>query len=543
MQIAVERAPNSDESAFSILTDFEIGDLQDHLLESYYPSASPGKIPDSLGRILQIAQENGVKSCIVEHGYYDVDFRSEYSLAYSRQASVMFKPDTDRLHLFSASMDASHLWSRTSAEASQVLNDQYIGYVVFRPDKFAPIGRTMLRPPKSQDFTQSPFDEYVRTLVREDVQLASLPLQAVAVPFMEQNRSLLNCATVSAWSVHYSAVLRGIAPRLTTAALWSATTSVAFNHRSYPASSMDTPQLVHLLTLAGLPPETLHAKYFQQEPPKIWFQRHDLNEEIDDVSAMRERLTATVCRYLNSGLPVLLCYDRHVRVACGYLRASDLDKDASSEVAKFIVNDEASGPYVPIDVDDVVGQISNSQYNGVIVPLPDGIFLSDHSAELLGGKALLSAASSGAKGSDLARLHKEMLDGEFAVRTYVADSYDYKMNYVQRCPDPIACRAVSVTRMPEYIWVVEVVNRKARNDAKTTDTVVGEILLDASVPSEYAEALHIKVGTHISGVTETGTSDLYPSGWSDKAGWLHRSVGHKAKTASHRLPPSYGRNV
>lgn len=424
----------------------------------------------------------------------------------------------------------------------------YLGYSILRSRRDARIGRSLISPWAAVKF-RSPRDlkrrsvahsfgytdgemidpavvyEQVRTAVPETVDIYGHGFRAVGVPFMEQDGYILRCAHVSAWICHYSAVLRGLISRRTTGQIHRAgytTTSVA---RSYPSAGISSVELGATLREVQLAPETLgFSELSEPRAAQTWADRNDLfarnakflklqdkpgtkgeraNEDLQRLW-LRENLTATVCRYLNSGLPIIIArnVDNHTQVVVGYLRASDLTKsedkaseESHSDVTAFLVSDDQEGPFELVYVDEIIDELLEEELNNeVFIPLPDAVWLSGDTAEALGVSivqrmadtrvALLDGSTEeGGAASDGLRKFAETLGSgveAFTVRTYVTAGTDFKHSAATRMEGDISMvNAIRRLQLPRFVWVCEVIERSLRAK-RNQPSVVATIVLDAT---------------------------------------------------------------
>ena len=209
-----------------------------------------------------------------------------------------------------------------------------------------------------------------------------------------------------------------------------------------------------------------------------------------------EALTSAICRYLNSGIPVLLATSDHVRVIVGYVRNMHLSGQESPgqdphRVEHFILNDDREGPYRILHLQDLFGE--SDQDDVLIFTPPPALILSADNAEVLGASRVETEVSRALTIPDISAerrdaftvLSKRMHDeGDIAVRTFAMEGNLFKQSFLKRCgDDPSACALVATCRLPKYVWVCELVDRKVR-DAASTDPVVrmvvGEVVIDAT---------------------------------------------------------------
>lgn len=500
------------------------------------------------------ALAGGTRCILMEQYYFDIDHRSEVELIQATQFAPA-EVTVDRIHFFSLAFDHgdsiqeyledAHKKSKKTKSGEMPI---YLGYSILRPRRDARIGRSLIstwagvrfRAPRDLEGNRlkhtfgyaegemvdsSVVREQVRTAVPEVVNVYGHDFRAIGVPFMEQDGYILRCAHVSAWICHYSAVLRGLITRRTTGQIHRAgytTTSVA---RSYPSVGISSIELGTCLREVQLAPESLgFQELAEPRTGRTWADRGDLfatSEQLAAVGAktgakaakarvdlqrlwLRENLTATVCRYLNSGLPIILARNaiNHTQVVVGYLRASDLTKDADaataeshSDVTAFLVSDDQEGPFELVYVDEIIDEMVEDELNNeIFVPLPDAVWVPGQIAEALGVSLIQRMADrrvelldgeshDGGASADELRLFVEHLSAPtdtYTVRTYVTAGTDFKHSAATRMKgDADMLSALRRLQLPRFVWVCEVIDRKLR--AKRNEpSVVSTIVLDAT---------------------------------------------------------------
>ena len=506
---------------------------------------------DPAAEALLSALTQDAKCLLLEQYYFDIDHRSETELVHATQ----FAPSevtVDRLHFFSQEwldgqsipeyLKAAHTRSLTTRSNETPV---YLGYTIIRPRREAKIGRSIVSPWARVEF-RSPRDldgelkqhafayhdgeplpvdviyDQVRTAVPESVNVYGYDFRAVGVPFMEQDGYILRCAHVSAWICHYSAVLRGLIPRQTTGQIHRAGNGVSSIARPYPSSGVSPLELAAILRSVGLAPEALGKDELAADRDQTWadreelFKRSDghaakitgLGEDAKQAAEERERLwicenlTASVCRYLNSGLPVILVRQliAHTQVVVGYLRASDLGKsdtgaggDNHSDVVAFLVSDDQEGPFEIVYVDEIVDElISDPLSNELFVPLPEAVWVNGEMAERVGTALIRRITERRIERIDAwlpqAERRKQLESFYYSVqsdidtntiRTYVTAGTDLKRSAaVRMAADANMVSALLRLQLPKFVWVCEVIDRALRREGKPS--VVATIVLDAT---------------------------------------------------------------
>lgn len=420
-----------------------------------------------LYRCLEVARENGARCAIVETRYIDLDYRSEFSSFYSR-AFQPFPGSAHRVHFFDQVVSVEDAW-RLPPDVT------YLGYMVVRPPTIAGVvGRTMLAPPTS-------LHDAVRTGVREVVGFFGQTLTVRAVPFLQQDARLGSCAHAASWVCHYSAYRgeRGVGRR--TIGEFSAAVDPGLGvGRTLPSTGLTLHQMSQVLGAFGVP-----ALYYEVatlsdvDRPETWPNRH---------KGPQARVARVCCRYLNSALPVIIVLGQilgsgktdghHAIAVCGYWR----DDDAPGGVA-FVVHDDRRGPYLTVtdplkDVDERA-EVS-FKWEEILAPVPEKLWLSGESAERTGCSHLLAAAAKAVddgieEAQVILTLHRAK---NLTVRSFATTSNRFKERIREHCADARVVRAYSYARLPRYMWVVEAVDRNARERGEPA--VLGEVVFDAT---------------------------------------------------------------
>lgn len=442
----------------------------------------------------------GSKTAVFEPAYFDLDYRSEFS-ATLETVSKPRLPETIRLHFFSDEVAQVDLLT-----AVEALKPSYRGYTIIRPQVPGTLGRSVISPPSGlPDYlkyghklrSEVPLSERVRVGVRDPVHVFGVPLIATGVPFIEQDGHLLRCAHASAWICHYTAVLRGLVPRRSTATFHKVDRLDLVTGRHYPSIGLTDLQTSYVLSQLDLPPgEVVPSSVSSPKEMPGWYQRtayweawrnRDREPTFDSSVWTTEQLTSNVCRYLNSGFPVILAWfyepsaenieqdypdpthqTNHTEVIIGYIRDGDLDavdpaadaspgrgrhaspqgpdaeesqneaventvQEARTDVTAFLTTCDQTGPYKLIYVDDVITQLNEGAAT-VSVPLPRGLWLSGEIAERAAGEIFATLAQ---KLYALLPAWKEHWADRLEA-TAVASQDELLRTIVEICQDPYA---------------------------------------------------------------------------------------------------------
>ena len=397
--------------------------------------------------VLAQAIRAGAQSVVVEHRYIDADYRSEHSRFYSttfrRYPSI-----TDRLHFFGSSLpeDAKELYAPSRFE-----DLEYLGYVIVRPVATSPVGRTMLKP--------SRVSEFVSCCAPDSVHLFGSELTVDAAPFMAQDEQLGVCVHVSVWICAYYHHLRFGAPRLLPAEIAGLTPME--RGRLVPSSAITVTQLVQLLERASLPPIV-----------------YDLNH-----LPVGETPESVACRYLDSGMPLIVAGRGHAFVVVGYRWVIDEGRRR----VQFIRQDDLESPYVIVE-DHHHDRYATWEY--FIMGLPTKVYMSGENAEGLGRNRLHEACRQSDDPAARALIDGGAFRPGLSLRTSVHRSTEFKTRVAERKNEAMT-GAYQWMQMSRWVWVVELVDsaRWLRNEK----SVLAEVLIDATGHARDAQPLAWRV--------------------------------------------------
>jgi hypothetical protein len=505
------------------------------LLLKFCGASNLGESSGPLRRCLEVAFDSGARTVVVEEQYVDVDFRSEHRISYARQ--YVAKSDrVERLHFFARPFPAN---AALRLDAKQKAS--YLGYLVLRRGiGVGPVGRTMIAP--KADYLSNA----VRTSVSEVVNFFGQPLVVSAVPFAQQDLFGVVCAHVAAWMCHYTSVLRGIVPRVTTGDMHSIANNLRGSGRVLPSPGLTEDQLVELLANLGLPP----LEYRLAGPEKsngelkaiklfegILIDAKDKEPQICPPEVLK-RLRTQVARYMNSGIPVIVTTYMHSFVICGH----ETYRRTKDQETTYIVHDDSRGPYLRVSERDLkirknpAGQFGLSEqiahagtskvisWTNLLAPIPPKIWLNGETVETqaLNYAHYFSRLATERKISVSAlfkEFQTELSDGSVALRTYFLPSSEYKVNVVDRISRSSSdtgnlIERIRMTPMSKYVWVTEFISRGRRKKGNVRH-VYGEIVCDSTSldTSPRFHYVHLPGVFHIDGDKPFKCEDVvYASG-------------------------------
>ena len=465
--------------------------------------------------IVEKLRELGAKSALVENDYLDRDYSDEFSAFYSKLFQ-RYRRHTRRLHFFRADIaevsTRSGLTGVMSAMETAVADDDYLGFVVFRPVLDAPVGRAVLRHiPAPAGLTPS-------LQVRADYQTHPLgvPLPVQGMPFTQQDRRISACAQASIWMSgrHFHAKHGG--PWFSTSDITEAASKPTdfLLSQSLPAGSSGLGVNNMLRALRAM---DRFPYAFAGEPTDVgvvW------PNELTPPQTM-------IARYVGSGIPVIAGLGRwdgkrgdgHAVVIVGdvfehrekpELRTS---KPTLSELSPyFLVHDDQRGPCLRMPM-RAGAEHAETDYNVeehlhfLIVPLPDKVFITAEAAEIKAWDRLdfymrewpgLLAKHGDAIGPVSVALGKRAVAGrgsnQVLARTYLAMGWKYKAWVLASVGSQSVRTRIASHELPRMVWVTEFGLLEDLNDADWPKRrVLGHCVTDATStgPSRSPLVVHM----------------------------------------------------
>lgn len=412
----------------------------------------------------------------LESGYIDEDFRDEFINFYAKTYREL-PTRCERLHFFN--------------------NDSgvYLGYVILRPILGRPVSRTMLAPPAS-------LRDHVSCVTRGRATPWGVELSVTGFPFISQDSQFGSCAHAAIWMVALYFHLRFRAPR-------------------YHLSDLADSARRHQDVLPAQPSGGLTGR-------QISAVLHDLGMtpviyRIDET--LPGDAQSIACRYLNSGLPVILLNETdqlgHARVLVGYGR---------DERGRFFVHhDDQTGPYritrdlltggddregedgrqtgltpqanpdaatdgapATADVDIAASTPSNGRQgiDRLVIPMPGRIYLSGEAAERWADlifEELIEKQSDEDNEKVKGLLGGLREGGSLRLRCYLTESSTYMKRLRERQPTKDVVDWHTGIAASHWLWIVELQDREAAR--RSRECVLGEIAIDATSDEQWVNPL------------------------------------------------------
>jgi hypothetical protein len=419
-----------------------------------------------------------------------------------------------RLHFFASDIPEDlSIWKTPDDDP------RYLGYVVIRPSSNGPVSRAMLLPPPE-------LREGIRTAVTEKVSVFGRSLTVKGVPFAQQDTQFGACAHAAAWMCHQAAHLRGDVERRPRADFSLLVNTSIQPHRTMPTQGLNIAQLSDLFRTFRVPAVFYRLGQLPQDRLP-WQPAPPAPTAPDEHPGTWDHgVIAVACRYLNSGLPVLVGTTNHTFVLCGYRRPN---RD-NPQWIEFIRHDDQRGPYLPVAnvLDDVdpVWNFQHEPWQTLHVPAPEKIWLAPEAAEVDGGTTLSAMSAyiapivSSVSKATVLTLDDVSAGDNLAVTTYLQRSNDFKANLSGRGVPNEIVQAHCLARMSRYVWVVEAIDRRLRS--ADLPCVLGQAVYDSTsddiTPGLLVADIHgVALGLSTSGAGKP-LAVAYPTPYSSGAG-------------------------
>lgn len=432
---------------------------------------TPEKAIAPFRQVLDVARRHGCRTIVVERRYVDPDYRSEYSAFWSKRFEGRDRV-AQRLHFFTAVIDPEDLQDLTGDATAS-----YIGYSVLRPAVLGPVGRTVLAPPPG-------FGGAKLCQVQDRPSLFGNSLEVTGVPFLQQDGELLICAHTAAWLGHYVAQDKGIIGRHSTAEIVAMPSVEASRHRPVPSSGLTSEQLQGVFSALRIPAFFLALNDLPELPAEPPRDEDVEEEEGHQRRVLRERFLRVVCKYLNSGFPVIVLTEKgHAYTLVGW------KEDDGGEIT-LLACDDQGGPY-----EEIADPFANTPAHracpkSLMIPLPEKVFLTGEAAETRAYALVEIVGSQYAElddpdvedpqANDLSRIMDVLREwrGPVSVRTRLIEGRRYKALLKRQERSQAVLRLLRLSHLPHWVWLVEFHEREARDAGRPS--VLAEVVFDST---------------------------------------------------------------
>lgn len=429
-----------------------------------------------------------VKTVLVESPYVCEDFRSLHRHFYGRK----FRERTSkcvRLHFFRDEF-------LTAGEILlQGAQQHYLGSAVIEPLLVRCIGRTVFDPIKLGHDSNT-----VHLLATTfSNRIGGQIYHVRGYPYRSQNSEATVCAHVTMWGVcrYLSTKFNLYRKHLPFELIEMAGRR---NGRVVPHHGLNYADYSEILDRFGCHPVIVSNHGLGSQP----FQAR-LTKSIDATEFMS--FQKSLYTYIESGFPLIASFGGHVVSVVGHTSMSPEDVfqqvrnqtepvHAADLVGKYVVMDDNEFPYqfmARVSGTDEPYKRSVDQIRGIVVPLPDEVYLRPQDVE--------SFVSEFIRAQPVAEMIKKSLSAANAqspiiYRPFLATGASlkaFKLKQLKARPsDKVPHYHLSLS-LPKFVWIVELSTASLREK----DEAFGEILLDATAGKSDLEPIFARIGPFI----------------------------------------------
>jgi hypothetical protein len=439
------------------------------------------------------------RTAVFERGYIDKVYQDEFSAFYSK-AFKSYPARCTRVHFFSDVITPEQL------VALGEIPPGYLGYVVLRPSDLNKIGRTCLVP-----FIRRPGFEFINCRTNFSAHIFGHELQVEAMPFLQQDTHVGACAQAAIWMLaRYVSRRFGYREFLPSEVNQLAKASIPLG-RDLPADTgLITIQILNALKAMNL------AGFMYNRQLVDMISSHFDERYPDESERLAIKLADITYRYIESGLPVILCMDDHAVVAIGHTYRNDQPvRFAIQRTPAFIIHNDSGGPYLHMPVfankeqpeDPNVTHFSMEDVRSVIAVTPPEVTLKGEEAERIAVASLNKFLNHVPQDQEekvyeyLARKHPQIREGlgQKEYRTYLVLSTQLQHELREAAREQTLSRDLAVPLIeadyPKYVWVTEVTSHALlQHEDMNARRCMGRILIDSTAPMRTRGALAIQFG-------------------------------------------------
>lgn len=406
----------------------------------------------------------GAASFLVENSHTDRDFSASYSAFYA-SLFAPYQKLCRRVHFFAKDLSPLLMSGADAVALSdgiQALQDDYLGFIVLRPLRHAPVGISVL---SSRHLLGAQAEITVHA--KFHVHLLGAELMVTGSPLTQQDTRIGACAQAAIWCVgrHFHARHGGAWFSMPDISAMALKPTDAIISQSLPAGSAFLTADNMVRALRGM---DRHPVIYVKEPGGWATPPEDI-----------------IYRYLDSGIPVILAlHDSengvgHAVVAVGHeldpnVDVSDLGENPTLArgISHFYVMDDQRGPYRRLPkleaarTDSFPWTLEKNCVH-IIVPLPEKVFMPGEWPDLLARdvlKNLLSQRDVALAEIGAASLSDDQKDREFEAaslgkdvvgRTYLTHGWKYRARALRNALSEPLKLALLQHRLPRFVWVTE----------------------------------------------------------------------------------------
>ena len=442
------------------------------------------------------------QTAVFEYDYVDEDYQDEFACFYSKTFKK-YPHRCTRVHFFSCAIP---LKTRTGFDKYK---NSYLGFMVLRPTDLQRVGRTILKPT-----LDDPNRQFINCTTSYSAHILGDDFRVQAMPFIQQDTQVGACAQASLWMLARYMSQRFGHRRFLPAEINALAKAHMAMGRPLPAESGLTPiQILDALQGMGFAAVIYLRENVDGCSKHIEIAFPVTGQTPDEQSAsMEQQRTAKLAdiayRYIESGLPVILCTKDHALVAIGHTYNPTVvnAKASIQRIPSFYTNNDNLGPYVEMPLIRQGGDVSLPDVQMVISVTPLEATLRGEQAECMAMESIYSLLeeqpipdqSSDKLRDILVRARPEFSTwfGCLEYRTYLIESVRLQQDLRIEISDDNIMRTVGekllVLDYPKYVWVTEISSSTLLNRPdKNQRNCLGRVFVDSTAPSRTAGVMAI----------------------------------------------------
>ncbi len=424
----------------------------------------------------------GAQTLLLQDAVRDPDFIAEHQAFYSKQHRPVARACW-RLHAFATPMptltdpEGSARDVLDFLDAMEDLDDAYLGFVTIRPLRHAPVGASILVPPKLLEVT---------CLEEFPVHIAGKDFKVRGTPYLQQDNAVGACAQASIWIALRTQMKRVGNTAYTPAELTLAATRYMALDRVFPGrQGLVIEQMLEAIRSSGHDPLTLTCQ----------------TNGVDPRPAITEAMP-----YIESGLPVIATLfppgGGHAVVCIGRSFSKELIHPkterlknfeyqvASDWVDSLVMHNDNTGPYLLLES----GAAKSNDYclqhaRNLIIPLPESVHMTAREAEQ---SALTAVALAGAilTQFNTTKTPQFFPDMRIVLRTFLVRRHTLRRWALTDSDiDPVLRDRYRTVELPRFVWFVELHDAQLfKPQDPSTKSRMGEVIVDASADSLHGDA-------------------------------------------------------
>lgn len=304
---------------------------------------------NQINYLIEYFNDLGATSVLEEPNYFDRDYLAEFTAFYGI-SSKGYPNICRRIHVFSVPLNRSKLRNAASGNKKVIerLSAAYLGFMVLRPIKAAPLGRTVVIWYPENNYGTPRVTEPVRTY---SVHVAGFTLNIDGLAWQQQDSGVGACATVGLWTMLHSSAFDDHHAIPTTAEITQAAHHTAsLGSRVFPSKGLTIYQICEAIKANRLAPMVFEGDIKDSTGCNV-------------VGFTKERFSAACASLIRSGYPVLVVgrlenIGGHAVCAVGFRSCAPMPPGGNSpvilqesDIEYIYIHDDNIGPNVRFKIE------------------------------------------------------------------------------------------------------------------------------------------------------------------------------------------------